>query len=99
MTISNIVILFNIVAIFTLAIVLIHCFYILYRNDKVYDSRCKVIDAICKYQFFCINNNIPIEVEFNDMEEYEETLYKRPFDFSCEHILPEEKYELIREFM
>ena len=99
MTISDIVILFSITAIFALTIILIYCFFILYRNDKVYKNLEKIIDAIMGYQWFCIKNNIPIKVEYNDMEEYDETLYKRPFDFSCEHILPEEKYELIKEFM
>lgn len=99
MTISDIVILFSIIAIFTLTIILIYCFYMIYRNSIVYKNRTKIIDAIMGYQWFCIENNIPIKVEYNDMEEYNETLYKRPFDFSCEHILPKEKYEIIKEFM
>lgn len=96
MTIFDIVILFILLILF---LSLIHCFYMLYRNNRVHINRLKVIEAIGNYQRFCIQNDISIEVEFNDMEEYDETLYKRPFDFSCERILPKEKYEIIKEFM
>lgn len=96
MTIFDIVILFILLILF---LSLIHCFYMLYRNNRVYINRLKVIEAIGNYQLFCIQNDSSIEVEFNDMEEYDETLYKRPFDFSCENILPEEKYEIIKGFM
>lgn len=71
----------------------------IYRNDRVYENRIKVIEAIMNYQCFCLKNGVSIEVEFDDVEEYDETLYKRPFDFSCEHILPKEKYEIIKGFM
>lgn len=81
MTIFDIVILFILLILF---LSLIHCFYMLYRNNRVHINRLKVIEAIGNYQRFCIQD---------------ETLYKRPFDFSCECILPKEKYEIIKEFM
>jgi len=95
-TVFDVVILFILLILF---LSIMHCFYMLYRNNRVYINRLKVIEAIGNYQRFCIQNDIFIEVEFNDMEEYDETLYKRPFDFSCEHILPKEKYEIIKGFM
>lgn len=73
--------------------------YMLLRILKVLHNRQKIFEAICNYQCFCVKNDTPIEVEFDDVEEYDETLYKRPFDFSCEHILPKEKYEIIKGFM
>lgn len=99
MTISNFVVLFNGIAIFILLACLVCSFYMIYRNDKVYENRIKVIEAITDYKCFCLKNGIYIKVDFDDMEEYDETLYKRPFDFSCEHILPKEKYEIIKGFM
>lgn len=99
MTVSNFIVLFNGFAILVLLVCLAYNFYMLYRNDRVYENRVKVIGAIMRYQVFCLENDISIKVDFNDIEEYDETLYKRPFDFSCEHILPKEKYEIIKEFM
>lgn len=96
MTVFDAVILFILLILFLL---LIHSFYMLYRNNRVYINRLKVIEAIGSYQCFCVENDAPIKVEFDDIEEYDETLYKRPFDFSCEHILPKEKYEIIKGFM
>lgn len=90
---------FNFIVCVIFLIGLVYNLYMLYRNNRVFENRIKVLKAIWKYQVFCIESDLPIKVDCDDLEEYDETLYKRPFDFSCEHILPKEKYEIIKEFM
>ena len=79
---------------------LILCFGSIYciRNCVTYINHRKIIFAICNYQIDCIDNEIPYIVDYDDMESYEKTMC-RFWDFGCEHILPKEKFELVKPYL
>ena len=66
------------------------------KNEVTFYNRQKVLKAIYLYQ----NNNFKkhIDVDYDDMEDYDKTLY-RWYDWSYKNILPKDKLEIIKPFM
>ena len=82
-----------IIAIFGLAVILAIKNYVTYKN------RVKIIYAIRDYLLRDDNYDIDaVEVSFNDMEEYNRT-FLRLWDWGYKHILPKEKYEVIKRYI
>ena len=61
-------------------------------------QRKRIHKAIFKYQMRYVANEATVTVFFDDMEEYEKTLY-RFWDWSCKRILPPEKFKIIEPFI
>ena len=68
------------------------------KAEITYKNHCKVIRAICGYRAICKATNRKPVVSIEDMMDYEESA-KRIFDWGCKHILPKDKFELIKPFM
>lgn len=58
----------------------------------------KIIEAIYAYRYYCMENNIDPEVDFDDRESLSKTV-RRFYDWGYKNILPKGKYELIKEFI
>lgn len=79
-------------------IVLIFCAIILKKNDNTYTMHMKILYAILNYKLRCINNKETAKVDYGDMESYNRTLY-RLWDWGYTHILPKEKFEIIKPYI
>lgn len=76
---------------------------LLIKNAVTYRCRIKIMNAIHRYNMACLDrwygsNERLITINYSDMEPYDKTLY-RFFDWGYEHILPKEKYEIIRPYI
>lgn len=76
----------------------IFAIYMLHRNNIVYNNRLKIVQAIYDYQMDMIRKSCVEEVDYDDIESYDRTLW-RLYDFGCENILPKEKYEIIKPYL
>lgn len=79
-------------------VVLLWCTYMLIKNrttSKIYN---KYFDAICDYQLECAKNGASPTVSFDDMEDYEDMLY-RWWYWGSKYILPADKKELIDKYI
>lgn len=79
-------------------IALIFCFVMLKKNDNTYTMHMKIVNAICNYQLQCISNKETYKVNYNDMESYDRTMF-RLWDWGYTHILPKEKFEIIKPYI
>lgn len=69
------------------------------KNYVTYKNRVKIIYAIRDYLLRDDNYDIDaVEVSFNDMEKYNYT-FLRLWDWGYKHILPKEKYEVIKRYI
>ena len=68
------------------------------RRSSVMDNRKLIVNAIGLYQKHCRLNYLPIEVDFIDMEDFDDT-FKRFYDWGYTRILPKKKYELVKSFI
>lgn len=68
------------------------------RNEVAYQNRSKILDAIYLYQLDLLDTGKVSQVDYEDMESYDRTVF-RIFDFGCRHILPEEKFALIEPYL
>ena len=66
------------------------------KNTK--KQRDKIHKAIFKYQMRYVANEATVTVFFDEMETYEETLF-RFWDWSCKRILPPDKFKIIQPFI
>lgn len=68
------------------------------KANVTYKNHCKVVNAIYAYRTCCqITNRKPM-VCIEDMMDYEKSA-KRIFNWGCKHILPKDKFEIIKPFM
>lgn len=72
-----------------------------YRNhniiaDAIFAYRMDAIDKACKNG--TIMYGVKYEVNYDDMRDYNETVM-RIFDWGYKHILPEDKFEIIKPFI
>ena len=77
---------------------IIVCLYMLVRTKVAYRNQMRVCDAVYLYSVRCLNRGEEPKVFFDDMEPFEDTMY-RLFDFGCGRILPKEKFLLIKPFL
>lgn len=57
-----------------------------------------IVYAIGDYRLDCIENDINMEVDFEDMEDYNDTLL-RLWDWGYTRILPKDKFEIIKPYI
>ena len=81
-----------------LAALMCLCIVILIKNEITCRRRLDIADAIFRYQIDCFYNNVCELVNYEDMESYDNTLY-RLWDWSNKRILPKEKFEIIKPYM
>lgn len=79
-------------------LIVVFCFFMLFKNKVTLDMHIKINDAIHKYRCDCIVTNKIPKVDYDDEEAYEKTMW-RLWDFGYKNILPKEKYEIIKEFI
>lgn len=68
------------------------------KNLVTFHVHSKIVDAIGRYRMECIRNDKPMEVDYCDLEEYEETMFNI-WNWGYKRLLPKEKYEKIKEFI
>ena len=73
-------------------------FFMIYRANVAYKNRDIILDAIYAYQLDELHRNREWQVDYEDMEVYERTVW-RLWDFGYTRILPKEKYEIVKEYI
>lgn len=68
------------------------------KAEVTCNNHCKIINAIRAYHINCVITQRKPVVSSKDMMDYEQSV-KRIFDWGCKHILPKDKFELIKPFM
>lgn len=90
-----------VLAIFIIAEMLVVIAYIvaMIKNESVMQNRIKIITAIHDYNIDAIENGESDKViSFELMTDYEED-FKRWNDWSCENILPNWAFELVKPYL
>lgn len=77
---------------------IVFCVVMLFKNINTYNNRKTIIEGICSYLIDCIDNDLNSQVCYDDMEDYEKTLW-RLWDWSYKRILPKEKFEIIKPYI
>lgn len=98
-TLKNIIIICFIISIVVCIIGILFCILMLAKNKNTFHMRKIIIDAIYRYQinqFY--NGNFLINVDYDDMEEYDATMY-RLHDWGYKNILPPDKFEIIKPYI
>lgn len=73
--------------------------FLLIKNNITFNNRELMREAIYLYLTDeSVDTESTMWIYFDDMESYEETLY-RLWDFGYKHILPKEKYEIIKPYI
>lgn len=84
--------------------VLIAASYFLIKNSATNRHHARISEAIHQYRINVIDNHdyrtgyATFQVDYRDMEAYGKTLI-RFWDWSDKHILPQEKYEIIKPYL
>lgn len=68
------------------------------KNEITFKRRMKVLNAITAYRSLSIFGGNKPKVEFDDMYSYDYTFYCI-WDWGYKHILPKNKYELIKDYI
>ena len=74
------------------------CIFGIIKTKNTYKKRIIIIDAIYKYAVWCIKNHVKAEVNYTDIESYDQT-DKRWLDWGYTNILPKEKFEIIEPYI
>jgi hypothetical protein len=77
---------------------LVCAFTILIKNDYTLKNTLIIVHAIGDYQLDCIENDTNMEVDFEDMEDYNDTLL-RLWDWGYTRVLPKDKFEIIKPYI
>ena len=72
--------------------------FVLIKNSNTYKNRKIILNAIYQYKVDCAIKNISFNVDYNDMESYNMTIF-RFWDFGYKNILPKEKFEIIKKYI
>lgn len=87
------------IALSIMGVTLIFFVLIMLRNTVACNQRTIIIDAIHRYHYDLIEQDIfTYVVEYSDMESYGKTLW-RLWDWGCKRILPSDKYEIIKQYI
>lgn len=68
--------------------------FLLIKNANTFNNHIKIVKGIYNYRI----NYIYPEVDYDDMEDYDKTLW-RLWDWSYKRILPKEKFEIIKPYI
>lgn len=79
-------------------ILLVISIYIAAKNTRTFIVHNAILNAISIYRHSCIDKNEKPIVWYDDMESYNLTMLKF-WDWGYKHILPPEKYEIIKPFI
>lgn len=77
---------------------LIYLTILFIKNEVTFRTRIIICDAIYEYKSYCIWNDVDDVVDWDDMERYDETLF-RIWDWGYTRILPADKFEIIKPFI
>lgn len=73
--------------------------FMMVKNNNTLNKRFIIADAIFEYNVDIINGIvIGSLMSYDDMESYDRTLW-RLWDWGYKHILPKDKYELIKDYI
>lgn len=78
--------------------ILTWCVFLMIRSEITANNMSIIINAIYEYHIDMIYKQKAYEVDYNDMESFDET-FKRYLDFGYTKILPKEKYEIIESYI
>lgn len=81
-----------------MAVILILSVIFSVKNLVTFINRSKINDAIFLYRCQCYRKNDKSLVSFDGMESYLATMF-RLWDWGYKHILPPEKFEIIKPFI
>lgn len=81
-----------------LSVALVYALVIIAKNDCTLANRMVIIHAIHDYQVDGVNNRTEEQVDYKDMEDYDDTLF-RLWDWGNTRILPKDKFELIKPYI
>lgn len=70
----------------------------LVKNEVTYRQQIRICDAIYRYSMVCARSGVKREVEFEDIEPYNSTLF-RLWDWGYTRILPPDKFEIIKDYV
>ena len=79
-------------------IALIVCFIALRKANNTFRNEMIMTNAIYEYQKYCIANNLPMEVSYEDIKPDKE-IFRNLFDWGYTNILPKEKFEIIKPYI
>lgn len=82
----------------SLICIIVTIIYLTFKNDNTYKQQVKILAAIRDYGIDCIYKGKQPMVNYDDVEEYDSTLY-RFWDWGYKNILPKEKYEIIKPYI
>jgi hypothetical protein len=74
------------------------CLVIIIKSEVTFRHNVKIINAICNYALYCIDNSMEQLVDYDDMRSFDASMY-RLFDWGYKHVLPKEKFEIIKPFI
>lgn len=68
------------------------------KNLNTYFNSRKILNAIYEYHIDCIDKDIDAVVEYGMMKHYLVSFF-RIWDWSCEHMLPADKLEVVKPYI
>lgn len=74
------------------------CIVMLIKNEVTYRQRKKILKAIKEYENMCYKHGEISNVDFEDIENYDSTLF-RIWDWGYTRILPKDKFEIIEPYI
>lgn len=77
---------------------IISLFFMTCKCRNTFENHSTINYALLYYQTDCILNHKDFKVTYDDKEKWEETFW-RLWDWGYEHILPEEKFEIIKPYI
>ena len=77
---------------------LVFCDCFMRKNLNTCKQQQKILFAISEYRCKCIRYGFEPNVDYDDMEDYDSTLF-RFWDWGYTNILPKEKFEIIKPFI
>ena len=81
-----------------LILALVMCLVMLVKNEVTLRHHLRLNSAIYTRHIWHIQHGLPLDVDYDDMESYEKTLF-RLWDWGYTRILPPDKFELIKPFL
>ena len=70
----------------------------LIKNNITCMHHFTILDAVLEYRIECVENNTKMAVDYNDLENYDKTLF-RIWDWGYTRILPKDKFEIIKPYI
>lgn len=74
------------------------CWMMMRKNANTHKNQTLIAKAICVYNMLCIERNEQAVVYYDDMEDYDKTLW-RLWDWGYTRIIPKEKFEIIKPYI